>query len=46
MLAEAIISLGTIGFALGAGLSLAAKKLAVEIDPKEAAAQAAHPGAN
>ncbi|MBI5180630.1 MAG: RnfABCDGE type electron transport complex subunit B [Nitrospirae bacterium] len=46
MLTEAIISLGTIGFALGAGLSLAAKKLAVEIDLKEAAAQAVLPGAN
>lgn len=46
MLTEAIISLGAIGFALGAGLSLAAKKFAVEVDPKEAAAQAVLPGAN
>lgn len=42
----AIISLGGLGFVLGAGLSIASKKFAVEIDPREEAVLKALPGAN
>ena len=42
----AIISLGGLGFALGAGLSLASKKFHVELDPREEAILKALPGAN
>ena len=42
----AIISLGGLGFVLGAGLSIASKKFAVELDPREEAILKALPGAN
>ena len=42
----AIISLGGLGFVLGSGLSIASKKFAVEIDPREEAVLKALPGAN
>ena len=42
----AIISLGGLGFALGAGLSIASKKFAVELDPREEAVLKVLPGAN
>lgn len=42
----AILSLGLIGITLGAALAVAAKKLAVEVDPREAQINEVLPGAN
>jgi len=41
-----ILSMGGLGLALGGGLAIAFKKLAVETDPREAAIVEALPGAN
>jgi electron transport complex protein RnfB len=43
---EAVLSLGGIGFAAAVALGFAAKKFAVEVDPRELALLEVMPGAN